>query len=84
MNPLRINIPDVPRPLIRAAGQIVVDAIHEAGMDEAKAAEVPMVRYLVGSWGRGEHTRDEFIRLLKKLVMLNPNLKLRTRGGRYE
>lgn len=76
MNPIRINIPDEPKTLVAQAGQIVIDAIREAGMDDEKAINVPMVRTLVGMWGRGEKTRDEFIKSLRNLLILNPSLKL--------
>lgn len=73
MKPIKINIPDPSR----AAGQIVIDAIREAGIDPARAATVPMIRELVGKWGRDEITRDQFISLLRKLLLLNPSLKAR-------
>jgi hypothetical protein len=75
MTPIRIDIPDAPvTPVARAAGQLVIDALREAGIDPRKAAGVPMVVQMAGMWARGEWTRDQFVRAARNVGILNPAL----------
>jgi hypothetical protein len=77
MEPVRIDIPAArPLPIDRQAGQIVLDALAEAGLHPLRAAGNPMVRALLGSWGRGESTRAEFVNGCRNMGILNPKLKL--------
>lgn len=71
----RISIPDAQPTVTRQAGQLVIDAIREVGMDPLKAATHPMVTQMVGMWGRGEWTRGQFVHALGNMLILNPTLK---------
>lgn len=76
--PVRISIPDRPQGNVeQQAGQIVLDALREAGMNPLKLMVIthPMVRALVGAWGRGECTRAQFVNGCRNLTILNPALK---------
>lgn len=57
-------------------GKIIVDALREAGIDPMKAASNQMICSLVGSWGRAEMTRDEFLHCCRNMAILNPSLKV--------
>jgi hypothetical protein len=79
MEPHRINIPSrtsIHSSTVLAAGQIVVDALREAGINpRSKAAQSNAMLYaLVGAWGRAEMTRERFIHACKNLLILNPTL----------
>lgn len=70
--PVAVTVPS----LEQQAGQIVIDALTEAGMNPRNPS-VPqnlMVRELVAAWGRGALTRAHFVKACKNLLILNPKL----------
>jgi ribonuclease PH len=77
MTPVRINIPSAERQTVQAAGQLVIDALEEAGInsDSPIAMTNQMVGDCLGMWGRGEWTREQFIKAMRNLAILNPSLK---------
>lgn len=73
--PIRIDIPDAkPVDVGRQAGQIVIDAIEEAGLDPLKSAKSDVVRDVIRAWGRGEYSRADVIHVLRMMLILNPSL----------
>ncbi len=72
--PIRIHIPD--RDVRQEAGQIVVDALREAGLNPSnrRVQSHPMVRSLLAAWGRGESTREQFVNGCRNLLVLDPRL----------
>jgi len=73
MNRITIDIPNAP---YQAAGQIIVDALRESGMNpnNPEVQSNPMVGECLGVWGRGEWTREEFVKAMRNLTILNPGL----------
>lgn len=81
MEPIRISIPDL-KPdetaVRRAAGQLAIDALREAGMDPVKAVTFPLAVALLQSWARGESSRAATINGLRNCVIMRPSLSLST------
>lgn len=65
----------------RKAGQIVIDALRECGIDPMKAARNLMMQQLVMTWGRGEMARETFLRACRNMKILNPSLALSPSDG---
>lgn len=73
----RIDIPNAkPADVTQEAGAIVIEALREAGVSPARAYRNRMVLEILGCWGRGEWTRDQFVSGCRKLAILNPALKI--------
>jgi hypothetical protein len=53
--------PIIPQPVEEQAGQIVVDAMREAGIDPGREERTPEVTRLWQEWVAGVRTRAEFI-----------------------
>lgn len=71
MNRIVIDIDEITR---RKAGQIVVEALREAGLEPRAAYQNPMMQQLVLAWGHGEMTRETFLRACRNMLILNPSL----------
>lgn len=65
--PIAIDVKTVEQ----TAGQIVIDALVESGLNPRTAHNTPMVRSLVGMWGKNEIDRAKFVELCKKVAMFN-------------
>jgi hypothetical protein len=69
-----INIPDNAAKIRAAAGQLVIDALREAGIDPIKAVHNPLCVALVHEWGHSLMTRETFIHSCRNLLIMNPAL----------
>jgi hypothetical protein len=59
------------------AGQIIMDAIREAGVCPRRAMGVSIIRELVTEWGTKPPTaqaRNDFIRSVRNVAILNPTI----------
>lgn len=77
MTLIRIDIPSAapdPATVRSRAGQIVIDALREAGIDERKAIRNPMICTIVEAWGRNEIDRADVVSMCRKVLILNPGL----------
>jgi hypothetical protein len=75
VNAIRIDIPDQKTSDVAyQAGGIVLDAVREAGLDPVKSAGNPVVRQIIGLWGRGEWKRDQVVKAFRNLAILNPGI----------
>lgn len=64
----------------RQAGQIVIDALREARVDERRAINNRAIVAIVAAWGRGEVDRAGVVSMCRKVLILNPKLGRATGG----
>jgi hypothetical protein len=60
---------------VRAAAEIVTDAMLRAGMDPARAIDHPLVRVIVRQWIEGAWTQDEVIEACEDVLRMYPQLR---------